>query len=196
MGRLYPDRVVVFLDNDVLITGSLDPFVQAAEDGAIAVIADMRTRWFAEWEQTFELREPVRSSSSYADGSFVALSTSRWQWFLDRWYELSQQVAVSRAGQPFLLRWKEAESNPIGFNEQDIRNALLMSEVPEFAVGSRHTASPRSTTRGAGRASSTPRLAPRGRWQRSSLSPLHRAAENRGSRVAGSGSGSARSTGC
>ena len=134
MGRLYPDRVVVFLDNDVVITGSLDPFVQAAEDGAIAVIEDMRTRWFAEWEQIFALREPLRSSSSYANGSFVALSTSRWQWLLDRWYELSQPVAAARAGRPFLLRWKEAESDPIGFNEQDVLNALLLSEVPEFAA--------------------------------------------------------------
>jgi hypothetical protein len=134
LGKLFPGRVVVFLDNDVVITGSLAPLVQAAEEGAIAVIADMRTRWFAEWEQIFSLRQPLRPPTSSANGSFVALSTSRWAGFLDRWYELNQQVAELRAGRPFLLRWKEAATDPVGFNEQDVLNALLMSEVPESAV--------------------------------------------------------------
>jgi hypothetical protein len=136
LGSLYPERVVVFIDNDVVITGSLESLVQAAEDGAIVVIEDkdlMRARWFPEWEEMFSLREPLRRSP-YANGGLVALSSDRWRWFLDRWYELSQMASELRAGRPFVLRSAEVDSNPVGFNEQDVLNALLMSEVPESAV--------------------------------------------------------------
>jgi hypothetical protein len=134
LGLLNPDRVVVLLDNDLMITGSLEPLVRAAEDGAIAVIKDTDpTRWFAEWEQLFSLQQPLRRGF-YANGSCIALSTGRWRGFLERWYELGESIAAARASRPFLLRQQEAVSDPVGFNEQDTLNALLMSEVPESAL--------------------------------------------------------------
>jgi hypothetical protein len=134
LGQLNPDRIVVLLDNDLVITGSLEPLVRAAEEGKIALFeAPVTTRWFVEWERLFSLQQPLRRGL-YANGSCVALSTGRWRGFLDRWYEVGQSVAAARASQPFLLREREVVSDPVGYNEQDALNALLMSEVPESAV--------------------------------------------------------------
>jgi hypothetical protein len=134
LGLLNPDRVVVLLDNDLVITGSLEPLVRAAEEGGIAVFEEPDpTRWFVEWEQLFSLQQPLRRGS-YANGGCIALSTGRWRAFLERWYELGESVAAARASRPFLLRREEVLCDPVGFNEQDTLNALLMSEVPESAL--------------------------------------------------------------
>jgi hypothetical protein len=134
LGLLHPDRTVVLLDNDIVLTGSLDPLVEAAGRGEIAVFADTDpTRWFPEWQELFSLRQPLRRSR-YASGSCVALSTARWHRLLERGYELGHSIAEARAKRPFLLHKREVDSDPVGFNEQDVLNALLMSEVPESAV--------------------------------------------------------------
>jgi hypothetical protein len=134
LGLLNPDRVVVLLDNDLVITESLEPLVRAAEEGGIAVFEEPDpTRWFAEWEQLFSLRQPLRRGR-YANGGCVALSTGRWRGFLERWNELGESAAAARASRPFILRQQEVVSDPMGFNEQDTLNALLMSEVPESAL--------------------------------------------------------------
>jgi len=148
LGLLNPDRVVVLLDNDLVITGSLEPLVRAAEHGEIAVFEEPDpTRWFVEWEQLFSLQQPLRRGS-YANGGCVALSTGRWREFLERWYELGEFVAAARAGRPFLLRQEEVRSDPLGFNEQDTLNALLMSEVPESALRTwAHSLTPHWTDR-------------------------------------------------
>jgi hypothetical protein len=136
LGLLNPNRVVVFLDNDLLITGSLEPLVCAAQEGEIAVFDEPDpTRWFPEWQELFSLRQPLRRGL-YANGACIALSTDRWRGFLERWYELGESVAAGRAGRPFLLRRQEVLEDPVGYNEQDTLNALLMSEVPEGVVRS------------------------------------------------------------
>jgi hypothetical protein len=132
--KLHPDRSVVLLDNDLVITSSLEPLLSAADEGKIAVFEQPdSTRWFAEWEQLFALREPLRHGP-YVNSGCIALSTSRWREFLDRWYELGQSVSAARAGRPFVLRPQEVVSDPVGYPDQDTLNALLMSEVPESAV--------------------------------------------------------------
>ena len=134
LGLVNPDRIVVILDNDLVITGSLEPLVRAAEEGAIAVFSQPdSTRWFAEWEQLFSLQQPLRRGP-YVNGGCVALSTGRWRGFLSRWYEVGESVAAARASRSFLLRQQEVVSDPVGYNEQDTLNALLMSEVPESAL--------------------------------------------------------------
>jgi hypothetical protein len=148
LGLLNPDRVVVLIDNDLVITGSLEPLVRAAQKGEIAVFEEPDpTRWFVEWEQLFSLQQPLRRGS-YANGGCVALSTGRWREFLERWYELGEFVAAARADRPFLLRQEEVRSDPLGFNEQDTLNALLMSEVPESALRTwAHSLTPHWTDR-------------------------------------------------
>jgi hypothetical protein len=134
LGLLYPDRVVVLLDNDIVVTGSLEPLVLAAEDGKIVAFDEPDpSRWFAEWDTLFSLRRPLREGR-YANGACIALSTGIWCGFLERWLELGQNVAKARSARPFLLSREEVVIDPVGFNEQDTLNALLMSEVPEGAL--------------------------------------------------------------
>jgi hypothetical protein len=149
LGLLNPNRVVVFLDNDLLITGSLEPLVRAAQEGEIAVFDEPDpTRWFPEWQELFSLRQPLRRGQ-YANGACLALSTDRWRGFLERWYELGESVADERAKRPFLLRRQEVLADPVGYNEQDTLNALLMSEVPEGVVRSwSHNLAPHWSDRG------------------------------------------------
>ena len=131
---LYPDRSLVLIDNDVVVTRSLQPLLDAAAEGKIAAFVQAdSSRWFAEWETLFRLREPLRHGS-YVNGGCVALSSARWRPFLDRWRELGESVAGDRAARPFLVPQQEARADPVGYNEQDTLNALLMSEVPESAV--------------------------------------------------------------
>jgi hypothetical protein len=134
LGLLVPDRTAVILDNDLVITGSFEPLIRAADEGAIAVFEQPdASRWFPEWEQLFALREPLRRGK-YVNGACVVLSTGRWRRFLERWRELGETVAAARADRPFLLRTDEVVADPMGYNEQDTLNALLMSEVPDSAM--------------------------------------------------------------
>jgi hypothetical protein len=137
LGLMFPSRTAVLLDNDVVITGSLDPLVDDAERGAIVVFEQPdSTRWFAEWEDLFSLERPLRRGR-YVNGACVALSTSHWQRFLERWHALGEVVAAERADRPFLLRPEDVVADPVGYNEQDTLNALLLSEVPESAISFR-----------------------------------------------------------
>jgi hypothetical protein len=138
LGLLHPDRVVVILDTDLVVTDSFEPLVQAANEGAVAVFTARQSdppRWFAEWAQLFSLREPLRHAP-YTAGSCVALSTGHWQGFLERWYQLGQSIAEERSARPFVLRSEEVAAHPVGYNEMDVLNALLMSEVPGSAIRS------------------------------------------------------------
>jgi hypothetical protein len=136
LGLLHTDRVVVLLDNDMVVTGSLEPLVRSAAEGKIAVFAEPDpSRWFSEWQEVFSLRQPLRKGR-YVNGACVALSTATWRAFLERWLELGESVSAARSTRPFLLRRDEVVADPVGFNEQDTLNALLMSEVPEDAVDS------------------------------------------------------------
>jgi hypothetical protein len=137
LGSMFPGRIAVLLDNDIVITGSLDPLLDDAERGKIAVFEQPDSnRSFPEWEALFSLKQPLRRGR-YVNGACIALSTSRWQRFLERWYALGEVVAADRAHRPFLLRPEDVVADPIGYNEQDTLNALLMSEVPESAISFR-----------------------------------------------------------
>lgn len=134
LAKLYPDRTVALLDNDLVITGSLEPLLSAADAGNVAAFEQPdTTRWFGDWEQLFSLRAPLRRGR-YANGGCVVLSSSRWAQLIERWLELGDLVGAARANRPFLLRAEEVSVDPMGYNEQDTLNALLMSEVPEYAV--------------------------------------------------------------
>lgn len=61
---LEPKGVAVLVDSDMIVTRKLDDLVDRALDGQIVVFPDHHSkhdRWFAEWEELFELAaEPRR----------------------------------------------------------------------------------------------------------------------------------------
>lgn len=121
--------VVVFLDADVIVTGSLDDVVRDAGEGRFVASLDVAAeRWFAAWSDLFALRAPLRRERHVSAG-FVALAPERLPTLLPRWSELCRSLHGRRlaldAGGP---------DDPIWLGDQDALNALLMSEVPAERV--------------------------------------------------------------
>jgi hypothetical protein len=136
VGALERTRTVVMIDTDVIVTGSLASIVAQAEAGTICAFEDAgpgENRHFPEWQQLFGLRAPLRQQP-YSNGSFLALSMARWHWLMERWSEICALVQEERSKRAFLLALDDVLVDPVGFNEQDVLNALLMSEVPEGAT--------------------------------------------------------------
>jgi hypothetical protein len=136
VGALERTRTVILIDTDVIVTASLAGLVAEAQTGKICAFREAAPdddRHFPEWEQLFGLRARPRQQP-YASGSFLALSMERWHWLTQRWWEICQAVQEERSKRPFLLRREDVLVDPVGFNEQDVLNALLRSEVPDEDV--------------------------------------------------------------
>lgn len=125
---LSMNGIVVVIDSDMIVTGSLDAATSSAAEGRICVFPDApwgRNRWFAEWHEALDLRAPLRRQE-YVNTGFVAVSAARWSWLLARWWEVCERIppeqVLSSADQPF---WTA---------DQDAFNALLASEVPQEAI--------------------------------------------------------------
>lgn len=131
--KAYPDALgasgtIVLIDSDMIVTRGLDYIVALARGGKIAAFPDHRShkdRWFAEWHEELELREPLRRRT-YLNAGFLALSTDHWPDLLGRWWELCDRVPrdqhFGRFEQPF---WA---------GDQDVLNGILASEIPEGVV--------------------------------------------------------------
>jgi hypothetical protein len=120
---------IVIVDCDVIVTRDLGDIAARAEAGSICVYPDhpeAGDRWFATWEEAFELRAPLRRGR-YLGAGLVALSLERWRWLLERWWQACEAIPE---GRHFA---REAEQ-PFWAGDQDALNALLLSEVPEGAV--------------------------------------------------------------
>ena len=96
--HLLSDRgTVVVIDSDIVVTASLDPALELARAGKIvacpAWTAEVRKRWFAEWEETLELRAPLRREEWVHNG-FIVFSTEHWPEFLQRWWEVCERVPL------------------------------------------------------------------------------------------------------
>ena len=120
--------VVLMLDSDMIVCGSLAPVIGDARSGKVCAFRDSeqeaRQRWFAEWEELFALRSPLRKEH-YVNAGVVVVSTRRTPEFLPRWSEVCESVA----DQPML--WNSAgPSDPLWLADQDPLNALLQSELP------------------------------------------------------------------
>jgi len=132
------DGVVVMIDSDMLVTGSLDPLVRDAERGRIgvfvdlmAILGDLPNRSFSEWQTTFGLAGPLRQQP-YVNAGLIAFSVAAWPHFLDRWRETCRLAAdASSDSRHRNLPWSE---NPFAYPEQDALNAILMSEVAPDAL--------------------------------------------------------------
>ena len=64
----------------------------------------------------------------YANAGFVALSAGSWSGLLERWWDVCDALPEDR------LFSGEIDDNPLWAGDQDVLNALLMSEVPEEAT--------------------------------------------------------------
>lgn len=127
MRELAPeDGVVLWLDADILVTGSLEPYVEGAAQGRICAHPvdrpDQRCRRFPEWAAIFGLTADLRQQVYVNDGC-LALSLPRHRALLDRWWDACESIPTGAvfAG--------DIES-PLWAGDQDALNALLMSELP------------------------------------------------------------------
>jgi hypothetical protein len=127
---LEPDGVVFLVDADLIVTRSLDEIAGLAEAGRICVYPDhptTRERWWPEWAPVLGLEAPLRRGEVYANAGLVALSVERHPGFLPRFHELVARIppGVEVMGGP---------PGPFWAADQDVLNALLMSEVAPDAV--------------------------------------------------------------
>lgn len=114
---------VVIIDSDMIITHSLGGLFEATRAGRICAFADSSpSRWFAEWQELFDLSAAPRAQT-YVNAGFLAFSASRWPDFLPKWWAACQRVW----SKPFV---RGTHEDPLQFLDQDALNALLMSEVP------------------------------------------------------------------
>jgi hypothetical protein len=120
----------VWIDSDVIVTGSLAPIVARAEAGKICLYPvdwqAQRRRRFPEWEELFALPGPPREQTYYSAG-VIALVPDRWPDLLERWWEACGKVAPERI-------FGQHVDDPLWAGDQDALNALLMSEVPAEAI--------------------------------------------------------------
>lgn len=122
--------VVVYLDADVIVTGSLDAAVRDAASGRVVACTDAVDRWFAEWAEVFALRAPLRREP-YLNSGFVVFSPERLPALLPRWSELCRALGGQR-----LLLDSRGPDDPVWLADQDALNAILMSETPATTVSS------------------------------------------------------------
>lgn len=120
------EGVLLWLDADILVTGSLEPVIGAAREGRVCAYpvdhpGQLRRR-FPEWVELLGLTAPLRAQEYVNDG-FLALGLPRHRALLDRWWETCLRIP---AGSVF---GGDIES-PLWAGDQDAMNALLMSEVP------------------------------------------------------------------
>lgn len=120
-----PQGVVVIIDSDLIVARSLNAVIEAAKSGQICACADSENgRWFAEWEQIFDLSRRLRQQT-YVNAGFLAFSVEHWPQLLPRWWDLCQQIS----SHPTIYEGAIWES-PTSQADQDALNAILMSEVP------------------------------------------------------------------
>lgn len=128
-----PEGVAVIIDSDMIVTRNLDDLIAAARDeGKICLFSDFqadRKRWFAEWQQAFELSRPPRRQP-YLNAGFVLFDTRHHPDFLPRWWHGCERIPLekTRAQAP------DEYDQPFWDGDQDVMNAVLMSEVPADAV--------------------------------------------------------------
>jgi len=117
--------VVVYLDSDIIVTAPLDEIIAEARAGRLCAFVDvLADRWFPDWADRFALDAPLRRQP-YVNAGFVALSTSLHETLLRRWGERCAELPDDAIRiDAFCL------DDPCGLPDQDVLNAMLMSEVP------------------------------------------------------------------
>lgn len=127
---LRPTGTVVIVDSDVILNRSLDPILERAAAGEVVAYPDPEhDRWFAEWQEVFDLPMPPRRQP-YVCAHFIAFSVEHWPELLGRWWSASQRV-YSHAT---IAEGVTSAGNPTAQADQDALNAILMTHVPREAL--------------------------------------------------------------
>jgi hypothetical protein len=119
---------VVLIDSDMIVARSLARPLALAAEGKICLFPDAAVdqgRWFAEWEQGFQLSAPLRHQT-YLNAGFVALSVEHWPCFLERWSAACSLIPPDR----HFTR----EDQLFRDGDQDAINAILMSEIAASSI--------------------------------------------------------------
>ena len=126
LDRVGPDGVVILADADLVATGSWEPYVASARAGAVVAAVDPQAdRHFVEWGETFGLRGPLRVRP-YVNAGLVVWSLRHHDAPLRRWAERCSLVGEDGGGGVI--------GAPGRFGDQDILNALLMTEFADTPV--------------------------------------------------------------
>jgi len=122
--------MVVYLDADIIVTRPLHDLIARARSGSIVVFPDEQPdRWFAEWQEIFDLPHPPRHQV-YVNAGFLAVSTERHPTLLDEWGRCCEAII----GRPTVRDDRKNVLTPVGLSSQDALNALFMSAIPEAAL--------------------------------------------------------------
>jgi hypothetical protein len=124
---LEPSGIVILIDSDMIVTGSLEHIEGVARSGKICAYPDpplTRGRWFEEWQDVLQLRAPLRREDCVNTG-LVAFSTDHWPQLLSRWCEVCERVPPAEIF---------GTGTPFNAGDQDALNALLMSEIAREAL--------------------------------------------------------------
>jgi hypothetical protein len=120
---------VALIDSDVIVTDHLGHVLELCENGRVCAYPDhptARERWFAEWQDLLGLASTPRRQT-YVNAAFVAFSTAIWPDLMKRYWDAC--LAVPR-DLPFVGR----VDHPFWALDQDVLNAILMSEVPRESI--------------------------------------------------------------
>ena len=125
---LAPSGPILIIDADGMVVGDLAPLVDRVRAGKIVLAVDPKAdRTVPAWASMFGLRAPLRSQT-YCGAGTVLLDADRHTDFLQRWWEQCGVASEQYA------EWKADPAQPLMHNDQDVMNALLMSEMPEGTV--------------------------------------------------------------
>jgi hypothetical protein len=136
---LGAEGTIVLIDSDMMVTGSLSAIITLAQEGKICVFPDhytARDRWFAEWQEIFELPTAPRRQT-YINSGFLCFSTQHWPDLLGLYWDACQRIPSERVYRGSSARGDfgtMAPSDPVSLPDQDALNALLMSVVPAEAI--------------------------------------------------------------
>ena len=132
LGAANPNGVVVWIDSDCLVLDSLTAIVEKATGGSICAVRDDRPAGIEhrhpDWQEVFGLASAPRAGQTYVNAGFLAFSTERWPTLLPRMLELTPHVPPGRVLEG---TW---DDNPFWGADQDLLNAVLMSEFPSEAL--------------------------------------------------------------
>jgi hypothetical protein len=122
--------VVVLIDSDMIVTGSLSSLYAPASQGHLCAFPDGDPhRHFAEWQTILGLTADLRRQT-YVSTGFVAFDVDSWAPVVRRWWDRCDVVRLHRSKVP----WGDEDpqlvaKDPFFWGEQDTLNAMLMSEV-------------------------------------------------------------------
>lgn len=126
---MAPTGIVVIIDSDMIVTGSLEESIALAERGRICAYPDPSVdRHFLEWQELFNLPGSPRMQP-YLTASYIAFSAAHWPDLLGQWWAACERIPANRT-----LAQGAGYGEPLSNGDQDALNAVLMSEVPGDAT--------------------------------------------------------------